>query len=170
MMNMGGMIVPMMNPNMMGMGIKKPDDKSSSATGMNNNLFYLGMPKSMPMPFMMPMGSTPNPQMLQQMSGASSMPGNIQMVPMGNGMQAVMVPMQMDKNQQGQPNMGMNPMMGGFPMMFGNPNTNNQNSSNTGNSTNNSNGQMSMPQGFMMPYPGMQDGKGNIPGMGQKQD
>lgn len=173
---MGGMIFPMMNPNGMSMAMKKPDDKSNPGAGMPPGLFYLGMPKTMSMPFMMPMGA--NPQMFQSMGSASGgMPGNVQMIPFGNGMQAVVVPIQVDKPQQGMN--GMNPMMGGFPMMFANPNANN-----SGNSTNNSNSNssqnpMGMPQGFMMPFPGMsgmqgmpgmQENKGNMMGQNKQQE
>lgn len=53
-----------------------------------------------------------NPQALASMVGGS-LQGGMQMVPMGNGMQAVMMPVSMDKAQGGMPGMvGMAPMPG----------------------------------------------------------
>jgi hypothetical protein len=59
---------------------------------MGITLFILAMPKGV-MPVMMSPGM--NPQLMAMMGGLQGV------MPMGNGVQAMMMPVQMDKNQQG---------------------------------------------------------------------
>ena len=141
MMNMGGMVLPMSMNQAMPMAGKKPDDKPASKGGMQ-------------MPIMMPMGGSITPQM-----GTNGMPVGMQMIPMGNGMQAVMIPMPMDKVQGQNGSNQMGAMMGGFPMGLSNQN----------NSNNNQNGGIfGMPPGFLMQVPG-QDKNMAMGMMGQQQ-
>jgi hypothetical protein len=91
---------------------------------------------------MMPNGV--NQQMIS-MIGGGFMPPGVQVIPMGNGIQALMMPVQMEKNQQpnqgagfpGVPNVGglgnfggMFPIMGpgGIPQVIMSPSMLNQNS------------------------------------------
>lgn len=141
---MFGMIPMGINPAMM-MGAKKTEDIKGpqGLQGIRTYLFNsAGMSKGIGMPMMIPGGM--NPQMVPMMGG--SLPPGAQVIQMGNGMQAIMMPVQMDKNQQatqtnGMPNIaalggmgamgGMGSMSGMFPMMMG--------------------GGTGMSQGFMIP-------------------
>lgn len=143
-------IIPMqMNQGAMMMGIKKPEEMKGQQG--------IAMQKGMPMPVMMSAGGM-NPQMMAAMMGGGSMPSGFQLLPMGNGMQAFVVPA--DKAQQGQAGMpqgmpqgmtgiAMSPMgamgaMGGIPNMAGMAGMNMMPMMMGG-------GGSGMPQGFMMP-------------------
>ena len=157
-MNMNGMVVQMPMNQTIPMSGKKTDDKSNQGTSNNANSNMQKGP--MPVPIMMPMGGSMPPQMGAGSMGANGMPPGMQMFPIGNGMQAMMIPVPMDKvqGQNGANPINMAAMMGGFPM--GNSNQNS--------STGNPNGGMfGMPSGFIMQVPGQDK---NIPMgmMGQK--
>ena len=104
------------------------------------------------MPMMMPSGVSPQ---LMAMMGAGGMPSGMQIVPMGNGMQAVMMPVQVDKSQQpnqqsmqgmqGMTGMGMG-TMGGMGSMGGMGGMGNMIPFMMG-----AGGGQGMPQGFMLP-------------------
>lgn len=135
-MNMGNMMIPVpMNQMNQMMGMKKPDDKSPQGISKTPAILYLDLPKNgMPMPVMMPMGGGQNPQqafqtMMQGNGRQPNFPPGAQVISLGNGMQAVMLPVSsMDKmyqqQQQGSSSSGMpTQMMGSMPMMFGGMNS-----------------------------------------------
>jgi hypothetical protein len=105
---MGGM-----NPGVV-VGIKKPEDGKAQPGIRNIMLILAGMPKGYGIPMMMPNGV--NQQMLSMFGGGFAPPG-VQAIPLGNGMMALMMPVQMDKSQQ--PNQGTGfpgvATMGGLP-------------------------------------------------------
>lgn len=152
-----GLIQMPMNQGAVMMGMKKPEEIKGQQ-GICNIICYTAMQKGMAMPVMMP-ASGMNSQMLAMMNGGA-MPAGVQVVTMGNGMQAFVLPA--DKQQQAQSGMpgmpgmpqgmhgiAMSPMamgaMGGMPSMGGMGGMSMMPVMMGGG------GQGGMPQGFMMP-------------------